>query len=144
VNDYRIRMQFDIGAEQKTVLDALTSTAGIASWWSDRVDGNPGDDGGELSVAFPGVPQPFHFAVRRGTDELAWTTGEFPPWWAGTTIRWQLTDNPDGPGTRLLFSHEGFDPEAEIIPVITPAWADIITRLKRYAETGDVNPFGRN
>ena len=68
-------------------------------------------------------------------------TGGFPPWWAGTTIRWDLADNPDAAGTRLLFSHRDYDPENPVIPTVTPAWGQIILRLKTRAETGARNPF---
>jgi hypothetical protein len=65
----------------------------------------------------------------------------FPPWWAGTTVRWDLGDRDDGkPGTRLLFSHRDYDPDNPVIPIVTPAWAQIIVRLKQYAETGTSQP----
>ena len=65
----------------------------------------------------------------------------FPPWWAGTTIRWEIGDNPDATGTRLQFSHRGYDADNPVIPIVTPAWAQIILRLKAYAETGQPQPF---
>lgn len=144
MGDYSIRMQFDIDADTSAVAEALTTTEGIAGWWSDTVDGSPGRSGGELHVAFPDLPERFHFAVEREGDQVSWETQEFPPWWAGTTIRWHVADDPDGDGTRLSFRHDGFDPDAEIVPVITPAWAVIIQRLKAYAETGTPDPFARN
>ena len=68
-------------------------------------------------------------------------TGGFPPWWAGTTIRWVVEPNPEKPGTRLHFSHRDYEPDNPVIPIITPAWAQIILRLKGYAETGERQPF---
>ena len=143
MGDYKIRMQFDVDADLAAVRTALTDSDAVASWWSDTVAGNPAQDGGNLLVTFPDLPQPFHFRVGLAENEVAWETLEFPPWWDGTTIRWSLGDAPEG-GTRLLFSHEGFDPDAEIIPVITPAWAGIIGRLQRFAETGEADPYARN
>jgi hypothetical protein len=119
-------------------------SSGIAAWWSDTVAGDPSHSGGDLLVTFPDLPQPFHFNVDLGDADVRWETLEFPPWWAGTTIRWSLHAAPEGDGTQLLFTHEGFDPDAEIIPVITPAWAGIIGRLKAYVETGHADPFARN
>lgn len=144
MGDYRIRMLFDIDAEEAAVRRALTTRDGIAAWWSDTVGGDPSRSGGDLLVTFPDLPQPFHFRVGDDGGQISWETLEFPPWWEGTTIRWSLAPVPDADGTRLLFSHEGFDPDAEIIPVITPAWAGIIDRLKRYAESGQPDPFARN
>jgi uncharacterized protein YndB with AHSA1/START domain len=139
MGDYHIQMQFDIDADRATVRDALTTQDGIARWWSARTDG-PRDD--QLRVSFPDVPQPFEFSVTRdGDDRVEWVTGDFPPWWAGTTIRWELSNNPDGAGTRLLFSHRNYEPDNPVIPIVTPAWAQIILRLKGYAETGQRQPF---
>ena len=139
MGDYHILMQFDIDADRATVHRALATQDGIRSWWSVRTDG-PAD--AQLLVSFPDVPQPFEFSVASGDDErVEWITGGFPPWWAGTSIRWDLTDNPDRPGTRLLFGHRDYDPDNPVISIVTPAWAQIILRLKGYAETGRPQPF---
>jgi uncharacterized protein YndB with AHSA1/START domain len=139
MGDYHILMQFDIDADRATVHRAVAGQEGISAWWSARTVG-PAD--GLLRVSFPDVPQPFEFRVGRDDDErVEWVTGGFPPWWAGTTIRWDLADNPDGPGTRLLFGHRDYAPDNPVIPIVTPAWAQIILRLKGYAETGVRQPF---
>lgn len=138
---YSIRMQFDIDADPAAVMRALTTVEGVSGWWSDRVEGAPENDGGDLYVSFPDLPQPMHFTVALGDGQISWETEEFPPWWDGTTIRWTVGDNPDGDGSRLHFRHDGFDPDADIIPIVTPAWAGIIDRLKSYAETGTAAPF---
>lgn len=137
MGDYAIRMQLDIDADQDAVVSALGTGPGVESWWSAPVTGSPGEAGDRFTIGFPDVPQPFEFAVERDDDRmLAWETQDFPPWWADTTIRWRIDERPDGPGTRLRFSHEGFDPDDEIVPVITPAWARFLEQLKTYAETG--------
>jgi uncharacterized protein YndB with AHSA1/START domain len=139
MGEYHILMQFDIDADRETVHRALATQDGIRSWWSKRTDLADG----QLRVSFPDQPQPFEFAVTRDDIErVDWVTGGFPPWWAGTTVRWDLSDNPDGPGrTRLLFSHRDYAADNPVIPIVTPAWAQIILRLKGYAETGTAQPF---
>jgi hypothetical protein len=138
VGDYHILMQFDIAAGRDTMANALTSRDGIAAWWSTKTE--LADD--QLRVGFPDVPQPFQFTVARADRErVDWITGGFPPWWAGTTIRWDLSDWPEHTGTRLLFSHRDYDGDNPVIPIVTPAWAQIILRLKAYAETGQRQPF---
>jgi hypothetical protein len=138
MGDYAIRMQFDIDAGAETVEHALRTQDGIRSWWSTRSDG---PQSGELRVSFPDRPEPFEFSVKDDAASVEWVTGAFPPWWAGTTIRWDVGPNPDAPGTRLLFSHGGYEPDNPVIPIVTPAWAQIILRLKGYAETGKPQPF---
>lgn len=139
MRDYHILMQFDIDADRTKVHEALATQEGIRSWWSKRTDG-PAD--GQLRVHFPDQPQPFEFSVERNdTERVEWVTGGFPPWWTGTSIRWDIADNPDQPGTRLLFSHRNYEPDNPVVPIVTPAWALIIQRLKAYAETGKPQPF---
>ena len=141
MGDYAIRMQFDIGADPETVRRALTTTAGIASWWSNHVGGEPGRDGGRLEVSFPDVPVPFDFTVRLD-GAIEWETGDQPEHWHGTTARWEVDDHPRQDGSTLLrFRHGGYDEANPIIDIVTPAWAMIISRLKGYAETGDAQPF---
>ena len=136
MGDYAIRMQFDIDADEETVRRALTTEEGIRSWWSRQTELADG----VLKPRFPDVPQPFEFQVR-GNGALEWVTGGFPPWWAGTTIGFDVGPNPDGAGTRLHFSHGGYDADNPVIPIVTPAWAQILLRLKGYAETGMPQPF---
>jgi uncharacterized protein YndB with AHSA1/START domain len=144
MGDYQIVMQFDIAADQERIRRALTTRDGIASWWSERTTLRDDRGSERLEVSFPDVPQPFEFDVGRDAPNLIeWRTGGFPPWWAGTTIRWELSENPDAPGTRLLFSHRGYDADNPVIPIVTPAWAQIILRLKAFAETGTPDPFFR-
>jgi uncharacterized protein YndB with AHSA1/START domain len=142
MGDYHILEQFDIDADRATVRRALTGRDAIASWWSTRTELSQGDDP-QLKVGFPDAPMPFEFAVHDdGGDRIEWVTGAMPPPWAGTTVRWDLLDRDDGkPGTRLLFSHRDWDADNSSIPIVTPAWAQIILRLKGYAETGTPQPF---
>jgi hypothetical protein len=138
MGDYAIRMQFDLDSDQETVARALRTQDGIRSWWSTRADG---PESGELRVWFPDRQEPFQFRVDERVDGVEWVTGAFPPWWAGTAISWTVGPNPDAPGTRLQFTHGGYDPDNPVIPVVTPAWAQIILRLNGYAESGRPQPF---
>lgn len=139
MGDYNILMQFDIDADPATVLRAVETEEGIRSWWSTKTTLDHGAN--QLRVSFPDQPSPFEFGVRDDGEQIEWVTGGFPPWWAGTTIRWNFAENPERPGTRLVFSHRGYEPDNPVIPIVTPAWAQIILRLKGYAETGTRQPF---
>jgi hypothetical protein len=136
MGDYAVRMQFDIAANPDAVMEALTTSEMVERWWSRPVDGDPGKDGGDFRISFPDVPQPFEFAVERDDRSVAWRTRAYPPWWADTTIRWRVEQPDDVDGTRLSFTHDGFDPTNPIIPVITPAWAQFISGLKQQVEQG--------
>lgn len=71
---------------------------------------------------------------REGDRGVAWKTLAFPPWWADTTIHWQVDDREDGPGSQLHFTHDGFDPDNAIIPVVTPGWAKFLFGLVEHLE----------
>lgn len=107
---YTIRMPLDIHADEAAVRAALATTEGIAGWWSDSVEGNPEQSGGDLRVHFPDVAQPFEFAVGHDEHGISWRTGAFPPWWQDTTIGWQIGPHPETSATLLRFAHSGFDP----------------------------------
>lgn len=143
MGDYNILMQFDIAADPATVHQALTTRDGIVSWWSNHVELDIASDPAHLRVWFVDLPDPFLFDVVTDTDtRVEWRTGANPPWWAGTTVRWDVAPNPEpAGGTRLLFSHRDYSPDNPVIPIVTPAWAQIALRLKAYAETGTVQPF---
>ena len=140
MGDYHILMQFDIDADASAVRRALETEAGVRNWWSTQTTLD--NEARQLRVSFPDQAQPFEFEVRDDDrDRIEWVTGNSPPWWAGTTIRWDLAENPDRPGTRLMFSHRDYQPDNPVIPIVTPAWAQIILRLKGFAETGTRQPF---
>lgn len=142
MGNYHVLMQYDIEAKREALLQALTTVDGITSWWSPSVQGSTGAVGDRFGVGFPGVPAPFEFTVTRADeDRVEWKTGEMPPPWAGTSIRFDISENPDGPGLRLLFSHRDFDPENPVIAMVTPTWAQIVLRLKGYLESGEKQPF---
>ncbi|MGW7444400.1 SRPBCC family protein [Kitasatospora sp. NPDC054795] len=160
-----IALQFDIAAPRAVVLAALTTHDGLTSWWTTGVD----RDGDVLLFDFPDVPEPFRLRVERtDPDRVVWTNaGSFPPHWAGTWISWELAELPAAPGvpeapersaapeapaapdrpaasgrTRLLFRHGGWQPGSEEgVPAVAGTWAELLVRLKDYAQSGKVQPY---
>jgi uncharacterized protein YndB with AHSA1/START domain len=139
VGDYHIQAQIEIGASPIEVRRWLESPEGIAGWWSDSVAGAAAAEGDRFEVRFPTTDVVFQLAVTDASPErIEWRIAENPPWWKGTTIRFDLVG--EGEGTRLLFSHRDFDPDNPVIPVITPAWMQFLFNLKAVAESGEANP----
>jgi len=139
MGDYHIRMQLDLAADSAAVSEALTTEEGIQGWWSTRSTLDPAAR--RLLVSFPDQAQPFEFAVHAADRQVDWVTGGFPPWWAGTTVRWTWGPNPEKAGTRVLFEHRDYEPDNPVIPIVTPAWAWILLRLKELVESGTRHPF---
>ncbi|MER6301012.1 SRPBCC domain-containing protein [Kitasatospora sp. NPDC001539] len=140
-----IAMQLDIAAPRAVVLDALDTHDGLTGWWTTAVD----REGDVLLLDFPDVPEPFRLRRERADrDRVVWANaGAFPPHWAGTWISWDLTgqpaDQPGGPErTRLLFRHGGWQPGSEEgVPAVAGTWAELLVRLKDYAQSGKVQPY---
>ena len=142
MGDYHLRMMFDIESTPGDVMAVLDNRAGIASWWSDKIEGVASAEGDKFLVSFPDAPAPFELQVTTLSDgRVEWFVAEVPPWWAGTTIRFDVMPDPDGQGSKLLFEHRDFDADSETIPIITPAWAQIVLRLKQVVETGSGDAF---
>jgi uncharacterized protein YndB with AHSA1/START domain len=138
-----IAMQVEVDAPAEAVYRALTTTDGIAGWWTDRnqTKGVPGEVG---SFEFPGAPMAYRMRVDQADSGklLTWHCLEGPPAWAGTDVRWAL--QPAGDGTLVVFDHAGFAEVDAMFRIVTLGWAQMITSLKRYLETGEPNPFFRN
>lgn len=140
MGDYAIKARFDAQCPPGDVMKWLSSTEGIAGWWSDSVTGSATSEGDVFHATFPTTEVGFDLEVTEMTDSaVAWHVPESPPWWKGTTIRFELSKGEEG-GTSLLFTHSGFEPEDPIIEVITPAWVGFIDNLVEVAQTGKANP----
>ena len=141
---YEIRAQFEAACDRSEVAKWLATPEGIAGWWSDKVEGVASREGDRFSVFFPTSPVAFELVVTATSDNaLEWHIPESPPWWKGTTIRFDLSENADGK-TVILFRHQGFDPDDPIIQAITPAWVRFLDNLVRVSESGVANPAVRN
>ncbi|HEX9854865.1 MAG TPA: SRPBCC domain-containing protein [Acidimicrobiia bacterium] len=144
MGDYAIKAQFETSCPPADVMHWLDDPAGIAGWWSDRVEGAAGAPGDSFQVTFPTSPVVFELSVTAiGEAEVEWHVPESPPWWKGTTIRFELGES-DGGGTQITFTHGGFDADDPIIAVITPAWVRFLDNLVAVAESGKPDPAVRN
>ncbi len=131
-----------IKAPPERVYAALTTQEGLASHWTDRVEAQP--EAGTTSVFTFG---PFgEWVYRMRVDELEpnalvrWhVVDAADPEWVGTEVGWTLTAS-DG-GTRLRFVHSGWPSIDTTLGGCSYIWAMVISRLARYAETGERNPW---
>ncbi len=134
---------FDIDADAESVYEAVSTRAGVAAFWTSDLDLEP-VTGSVARFGFPGAP----VDLRMHIDDLEpgrlirWSClGDFP-YWAGTTVTWQLSPATAG-GTTVLFRHEGWPddyPELEYARV-SYTWARIVGALKAFTETGISQPF---
>lgn len=137
---YDIAMQIDIGAPATLLYRALTTTEGIAGWWTTRNE-TAGAPGSVDRFWFPDVP--FAWEMRVDAAEpgklLAWHCVGGPPPWIGTDVRWAL--EPADGSTRVVFDHTGFAGKDENFRIVTLGWAQMLLRLQGFAQTGTPVPF---
>ncbi len=138
---YDVAMQIDIAAEPATVEAALTTTEGIAGWWTTR-NQSTATVGETSRYEFPGMPMSWDMKVTEAVpgQVLGWHCTGGPQPWIGTDLRWAMSAAPEG-GTRVLFDHTGFAAKDEMFRIVTMGWAQMILRLKEYAETGKPVPY---
>ena len=128
---------FDINATPDAVRQALTTTDGVRSFWTDKAD-VPAKVGETLTLSFPDAPAPFDLVLTQSDDDMiTWRTATFPPQWVGTDIRWRLSG---GEGMSMVaFRHGTFEDETEQGRVAF-VWGQVMVQLKHYVETGVAAP----
>lgn len=137
----RIVFEVDIDTPEAPVLEALTTRAGIARWWTDDVQLS-GGMGAVMRLGFPIAPAPFELRVEEsGPRRVRWSSvGEFPPHWRGTEMIWTLTSKSDG-GVMVHFAHDGWASDDGPLPMAAYTWGQLLAALKRTAETGHTAPL---
>jgi uncharacterized protein YndB with AHSA1/START domain len=135
-----IAMQVDLGASPDVVYRALTTSDGVAGWWTTRNETH-GTVGQVDRMWFPDAPMAWELRVDEAVPGklLARHCVGGPPPWIGTDVRFTL-EAADG-GTRVVFDHTGFAALDEHFRIVTMGWAQMLLRLKRYAESGEPAPF---
>lgn len=138
----RIALATTINTGSAEVIKALDSAEGLAGFWTEDISYE--GVGGELTAGFADTPAPFKFRVDEVGDELVrWTSvGDFPPFFAGTTVSWTPMPAPEG-GTMVLFHHDGWPSDDMPMPSIAFVWAQVLASLKSYVETGTGSPLHR-
>jgi uncharacterized protein YndB with AHSA1/START domain len=136
-----IAMQIDVGADPATVYRALTTTEGVAGWWTTR-NQTTGMVGETDRMCFPDAPMAWELRVDEAVPGklLARHCVGGPPAWVGTDVRFALEAAPNG-GTRVLFDHTGFAAVDEMFRIVTLGWAQMLLQLQRHTETGEPAPY---
>jgi uncharacterized protein YndB with AHSA1/START domain len=136
-----IKHSLQVTASPEQVYGALTTAAGIRSWWTDNADLDE-------QVGGKGVFR-FHYenTVETVVDIIdlqaptlvKWSVpSSFRPEQNGTIITFQM--HPEGNCTVLNFSQEGYAVADEIFALMSTGWAYYLQSLKRYFETGKGSP----
>lgn len=120
------------------VYAALTTTDGLARWWTQDTEGD-GEPGGVVAFRF-GEAGGFDMKVleARPSELVRWEVVDGPEEWIGTHIRFDL--KRDGEWTIILFRHEGWREPVEFMHHCSTKWATFLMSLKSLVETGQGQP----
>jgi uncharacterized protein YndB with AHSA1/START domain len=124
-----------IAAPPARVYDAVATTEGLSTWWTNKVDGDS-VVGGTLRFYFAG-PDPR--AVMEVTELdpgrlVKWRCVGGPDEWVGTDVRFELKET-DGE-TALLFDHANWREPVEFMRHCSTKWAYLLLGLKAGLEGG--------
>src|SRR6266566_6566274 len=128
----------DVHASSATLYRALTTTAGLASFWTTDSTAEP-RVGSVAEFGFLGAPAKLKMRVEslEPDTRVIWKSlGPFR-FWDGSSVTWSFSPVENGV-TRVLFRHDQFgdgypDPD---FGSVNFTWGQIMARLKGFAESG--------
>ena len=117
---------------------ALTTTQGLADWWTTDTEGEADRVGGVIKFRF--TAGGFDMKVRELDPDrrVLWEVVDGPDEWIGTHVHWDLTQ-PDDYAV-VLFRHEGWKEPVEFMHHCSTKWALYLMSLKSLIETGKGAP----
>ena len=128
-----------IAAAPGSVFNALTKPDEIVHWWANEARVKPEVGSlGEFRFRPPAGVLQFEVAELDEGSNVHWISRQGPPFWAGTSVTWQLT--PVQNGTKLVFTHDGFAQVDAAYEQTRGNWQYFLDSLKSYLETGKGTP----
>ena len=127
----------EIQAPPASVDEALTTEAGLSSWWTRGVS----VEGDRVSFTFEQGFNPVMRVEQREPGRLvAWAPESGAEPWMGSTIRFELGER-DGK-TGILFRHRyGQDLPDEVFGAFNFNWGYYLESLRQLCEEGAGKPF---
>jgi uncharacterized protein YndB with AHSA1/START domain len=129
-----MRVDFDIihvsvklGADRNRVWQALTTPAGITSWWSERAEIQP-SDGGLLRLVFPNRRTLDSKVVQCRPQEMMSFV-----YFGGTRAQFDVTSIASG--TSVSVTDRGFSSQEDYAETLA-SWTSALLALKAYLDYG--------
>ena len=131
-----------VAAPLDDVYKAVTTTDGLAGWWTTDTKGKE-EVGGELLFRF-GDLGGFDMEVLEldPAGRVRWRVTDGPAEWIGTEIDWKLSRREDH--TIVLFKHQGWAEPVDFMHHCSTKWATFLLSLKSLVETGTGAPAPRD
>jgi uncharacterized protein YndB with AHSA1/START domain len=120
------------------VYTALTTTEGLAGWWTTNTQGQGDDLGGVLQFRFDAGGFDMKVLELDPGKRVLWEVVAGPDEWVGTQVSWDL--DQAGDYAVVLFGHRGWKEPVEFMHHCSTKWAVFMMSLKSLVETGKGAP----
>jgi uncharacterized protein YndB with AHSA1/START domain len=120
-------------APQQDVWKALSTTQGLAGWWTSDTRGDA-SEGGIIEFYFNQNRMDMKVIEADPGRHVVWQVVSGPDDWMGTKISFDLSRNGDL--TKVLFKHQGWREASEHMSHCSTKWGTFMVSLKSLAETG--------
>ena len=135
-----IHHDFPVAARPDEVFRAVSTTEGLAVWWSQEASGEPGP-GAEIDLSFgPGYEWRARAEVWEPGERIEWRLTRADDDWVGTCVCFDL--EPTASGTRVSFRHTGWREKNAHYRTSCFCWAMYLRLMKRWVERGERVAYG--
>ena len=134
--------ELNIKTEPEHLFKAITTQEGLSSWWTRDAEAKP-KVGSEALFGFGNRMTVFRMTINalEPGRRVEWHCVGDHPEWKGTRITFEMKPLADGKETALRFAHADWrSPDGWMAPC-SYSWAQILERLKHYAETDEPSPY---
>ncbi len=131
---HRVAIRSSVAA----VYPALTTTDGLAGWWTTNTHGTGDNPGGVLKFTFGAGGFEMKVLELHPDTRVLWEVVDGPEEWIGTHVEWELEQVDDY--AVVLFRHLGWREPVEFMHHCSTKWAVFLLSLKSLIETGKGAP----
>jgi len=117
---------------------ALSTTKGLAGWWTSDTRGNPAE-GGILEFYFNQHHIDMKVVESDDKGHVVWQVIGGSDEWQDTKISFDLSRSGDL--TKVIFKHQGWREPTEFMHQCSTKWAVFMLSLKSLLETGQGQAF---
>ena len=136
----QIVQEVDIDAPPEKVFEAISTTQGLNSWWTDDSHSEP-KLAGRAEFGFNKRETIFNMEVSvfEDNEEIGWRCVNGPSDWMGTQVLFLVTPRPGGSTVRL--EHINWRSTDGSYEDSKETWGKLLQVLKQYAEGKSPGPY---
>jgi len=132
--------EVNIKAPREKVFEAISTSEGVKSWWTDDALVEP-KLGGKAEFGFHGRQTVFTMetTIFDRNEELTWKCLNGPGEWIGTSVTWLLT--PKDGETQVRLEHINWRKTDGDFPSVKETWGKLVKILKDHVEGRNPGPY---